>query len=426
MSTIINIEATEFGRPALWEERTEQRDGTKKTTVITKPDGSKPRAAFISEVCECANERHALIPIDKNFFIIRVEARNSRLRNAKVLRVIDVLVNDLTDRYEAIAEVAVVNQLANYGDWDDELPAKLHPAINAAIRKALMEGDAVPGAIYIDRTPRPETSQQRLEREIEEAWRDRRLEKARQKVELNKAVRQEIAEERARYRETIIAAFKQHLEDSVAYGVELEFGETMVICHNISSDSRYYGYNQFGLTAFRIDLKDYLVGLQFKAKSIKAMAEAEENGLSGVTCVERKDEDGTFHTKMWVITPIGATRSHDRSTSLGQIEKTQETRIYWNVFSSDELILWWNKPSVVASHEFLVINKPKNLTDAQIQCVSDIEQMLEDVWIKKFDLALDEYSPSVGVGWGLSDGEVSPPLQEVQIERPDEIDYLDY
>ena len=79
-----------------------------------------------------------------------------------------------------------------------------------------------------------------------------------------------------------------------------------------------------------------------------------------------------------------------------------------------ELVLKWTKPYTAAPHQFEVVHSPEEgVTEAQLERVAEIQQMLEDEWAGLRGLASHLPSPPVGSGWGLGDFETPPAPPEV-------------
>lgn len=150
MSELIKIYTTGRGDPAVWETGGWLRyDGS--ATIITKADGSKPRAAAVRiRRGYMFGNRHALVPVHEGYYIIDASIVNYS-RSVVIRRIVSIVVKNINGKkFEATAEMEVVNTFYR-GKWDEPLDAKLKDAVEVAIRKASIY-HRYSSAMYIDMT----------------------------------------------------------------------------------------------------------------------------------------------------------------------------------------------------------------------------------------------------------------------------------
>jgi len=124
MEKFVKAEKTKSGLFGLWEQGGFISKSNASSLIIARKDGGKPRAVFSK--CE-ENGRHALIILQKGFFVIEV-VRHVVGLDVDLFRV---------DEISPLGEVKLVRK--NYrwhGRWENFLHPKFKPAIEAALKKA--------------------------------------------------------------------------------------------------------------------------------------------------------------------------------------------------------------------------------------------------------------------------------------------------
>ena len=181
MSKSITIDTTKRGLPAVWESGGgyTSKGGA---VVITKPDGSKPRAVYVRRGGHLASGDHALVVVREGYYLVRVGISRGDRSSGSIEQIVETSVKDIYgERFEASATVKVVNTFSE-GSWDKPLDAKLEAAVEAAFRKASIYHCR--SAVYIDASERkPESAEARRRREAEMARQDA----ARAKLRADKA-----------------------------------------------------------------------------------------------------------------------------------------------------------------------------------------------------------------------------------------------
>ncbi len=111
--------------------------------------------------------------------------------------------------------------------------------------------------------------------------------------------------------------------------------------------------------------------------------------------------------KGWVIGPNGDERECDFvDTSMLLSRSKREFQDYeglhiWNKIMSDEVVLKWSKNCTADPHEFKVIYRPRELTQAQLKRIFEIQNEIEEDWKDACGFSSGLPSPPVGDGWGF-------------------------
>lgn len=131
----ISIETTKRGIPALWESGGGMTSGGS-ATIITKRDGTKPRAVYVRRGGHLACGQHALVAVHEGFYIVHAGVSRGARSYGTIERIVSVTVKDIDgEKWEATAEVETVNKFSR-GEWDTPLDEKFVPAVEAAFQKA--------------------------------------------------------------------------------------------------------------------------------------------------------------------------------------------------------------------------------------------------------------------------------------------------
>lgn len=137
------------------------------------------------------------------------------------------------------------------------------------------------------------------------------------------------------------------------------------------------------------------------AKRLKeaAVAEAKASGLpSNVRIWHRSG--ATNAGQGWVISPNGMDRDYDEIENPRPRYQSEGYAI-WRQIMPGEVVLRWAHASTAAEHEFEVLFRPEELTDAQLERVFEIEQELESTHFGQVSATRKYTCPSIGEGWGL-------------------------
>ena len=198
MSIISSTHTTERGKPAVWEdyEPSINKDGGS-VTIVTKPDGTKPRAAAFGDKGSWRGH-HALVPVEVGYFIIHVHATDGVMNSASVFRVDETATTDV-DGEEFSATITMTKVASFLGKWIEPLEPMLDNAIEVAVRKATAYNPRE--VTYVDESALQEDNVQRTQREADEARQD--VERA--KLRLDKA-RRDLSMARTRARMAVANA----------------------------------------------------------------------------------------------------------------------------------------------------------------------------------------------------------------------------
>jgi len=124
MEKFTKAEKTRSGLFGLWERGGSVSKSEASSVVIVRRDGSMPKAIFTTNE---VNGRHALIALQKGYFVVEVSRCNTEL-DVDLFRIDDI---------SPEGEVKLVRK--NYcqnGRWEGFLHPKFKPAIGAALKKA--------------------------------------------------------------------------------------------------------------------------------------------------------------------------------------------------------------------------------------------------------------------------------------------------
>ena len=126
----IKLEKTQKGFPAYWERGGGFRN-TGNATIIADREGQPKKAVYIRRRGHLANENHALFILGIGDHIVFADHHREDF-TIVVYQVIDFK----TDSEDNIYATAVKKRFFDRGEWDEELPAHLEAAVEAAMEKA--------------------------------------------------------------------------------------------------------------------------------------------------------------------------------------------------------------------------------------------------------------------------------------------------
>lgn len=165
MTTTIKIDTTKRGFAAMWESGGGMTSGGS-ATIITGRNGEPRRPIYMPRGGHLACGNHALIGVDKGFYIVTASVRRGERDSACIKQIVATAVKDVNgEKFEATAEVEVVNTFTR-GEWDKPLDEKFAPAVEAAFRKS--GSYHCRSAYYIDSSEKPAASEGDLKRKAEE------------------------------------------------------------------------------------------------------------------------------------------------------------------------------------------------------------------------------------------------------------------
>lgn len=151
----IKVDATKRGFPAMWETGGGLTSGGS-AMLITKRDGSKPRAVFVKTSGHRSGGPHALICVHEGFYLVYASVARGVRSSARIERIVSTSVKDIDgEKWEASAEVEVINTFGR-GEWDAPVETKLEEAVETAFKKASIYHCR--SAMYIDASERPAPS----------------------------------------------------------------------------------------------------------------------------------------------------------------------------------------------------------------------------------------------------------------------------
>ena len=127
----IKLELTQKGYPAYWE-RGGGRSNTGDAYIVADREGRPKKAIYIRRRGHLANENHALIPLSLGDHIIIADHHREDF-TIIVYQVIDFKTGD---NDKEVFALCVKKRFFDKGEWDEELPAHLEVAVNAAMEKA--------------------------------------------------------------------------------------------------------------------------------------------------------------------------------------------------------------------------------------------------------------------------------------------------
>lgn len=138
-----------------------------------------------------------------------------------------------------------------------------------------------------------------------------------------------------------------------------------------------------------------------KDREIKLAAEAEARaaGLPGNITIWHRD-GATNAGCGWVISPDSTERGYDEIENPRPRYQAEGYAI-WRQILPGEVVLKWAHAYTAAEHEFEVIYRPNELTEAQREKVAEIEQELESRFLGVKGMGGSNSCPSIGVGWNL-------------------------
>jgi len=186
MKKTIRIDTTKRGIPAIWESGGGMTSGGS-ATIVTKRDGSKPRAIYTPRGGHLSCGQHALIAVHEGFYIVYAGVSRGTRSSASIELIISTSVKDIDgERWEATAEVEEINSFSQ-GEWDKPLDEKFSPAVEAAFSKA--GSYHCRSAYYIDYSEKSEVSEADKKKRDEEI---RRQDENRARLRKEKADREAI------------------------------------------------------------------------------------------------------------------------------------------------------------------------------------------------------------------------------------------
>ena len=124
--------------------------------LVTKRDGSKPRAVFIKTRGHRSGGPHALVCVHEGFYLVYARVARGARHSARIERIVSTSVKDIDgEKWEATAKVEVINTFSQ-GEWDAPVDPKLDAAVEVAFKKASIYHCR--SAMYIDTSERPSVS----------------------------------------------------------------------------------------------------------------------------------------------------------------------------------------------------------------------------------------------------------------------------
>lgn len=126
--TVVQIERTKRGFPALWEEGGGYTH-TGRGVIVAGPFGEPLKPFYIRRKGHLANAHHALLPLKLGYYVVRAYHYREDF-TIEVYRVVDINLNEDTATLELVAQF-------DEEAWDREPPAYLTAAIEAAREKAV-------------------------------------------------------------------------------------------------------------------------------------------------------------------------------------------------------------------------------------------------------------------------------------------------
>lgn len=216
-------------------------------------------------------------------------------------------------------------------------------------------------------------------------------------------------------------------------------GESSLIfyyeCVGVRDHSERYEYSAEGLEQFIADIptyeEEYQEKLRLRAiKEAKAKAEAEEEARLAQEKAEAEAKKAAAEAEAkalglpsdirlwhrtgvtnageaWVIGPDGRERECDFVDTMvcgsnsKKYHQSYEGNHVWNQIIPGELVLYWSHAYTAAPHEFEVIYAPDEITEAQLERVSEIQEEIERSWLGCKSASGKYTCPSIGQGWGL-------------------------
>ncbi len=155
MNKKIEIDATKRGFPAMWETGGGLTSGGS-AMLVTKRDGSKPRAVFVKTRGHRSGGPHALICVHEGYYLVYAGVARGARHSARIERIVKTSVKDVDgEKWEASVEVEAINTFSQ-GEWDRPVDSKLEAAVEVAFKKASIYHCR--SAMYIDTSGRPKLS----------------------------------------------------------------------------------------------------------------------------------------------------------------------------------------------------------------------------------------------------------------------------
>lgn len=127
----IKLEKTQKGYAAFWERGGGFRN-TGNACIVADREGQPKKAVYVRRRGHLANENHALIIVEPGDFIVFADHHREDF-TITIYQIIDLK----TDESDNIYAVTVKKRTFDLGEWDEDLPAHLEAAVEAAKEKAL-------------------------------------------------------------------------------------------------------------------------------------------------------------------------------------------------------------------------------------------------------------------------------------------------
>lgn len=174
----ISIDTTKRGFAAMWESGGGLTSGGS-ATIIAGRNGEARRPIYVPRGGHLACGSHALIGVDRGFYVVRAGVSRGTRSSASVSRIVGVSVKDINgEKWEATAELEEVNTFSE-GEWDTPLDPKLVPAVEAAFNKA--GSFHCRSAYFVDTSAKPDVSEaEKVRRDAETQRQDAERAKLRQ------------------------------------------------------------------------------------------------------------------------------------------------------------------------------------------------------------------------------------------------------
>ena len=166
------------------------------------------------------------------------------------------------------------------------------------------------------------------------------------------------------------------------------------------------GLVRFGKEVERLEAEAIETRRQANAQAEynEAKAKAETAGLPQNIEIWKRTGGRTNAGNGWVIDQNGQDRDPTSmwNSDPRRLQRYGEGYMVWEQILLGEVVLKWSKGSSAASHKFEVSHLPtKDLTEAQLERISEIQLQLEEEWAGARGMTSGLASPPVGEGWGL-------------------------
>ena len=156
-----------------------------------------------------------------------------------------------------------------------------------------------------------------------------------------------------------------------------------------------YSYENVQTFDAKIREKEAEVEVQRLAvEKLEREAEAKTAGLPSDIRMWKDVGGRTGCSRGYVIRPNGTLRERDRLHGIDsrRAARYDEGFEVWNQILPGELAILWTKECTAAEHVFIVEYRPETITEAQLECIEELQAKITEYWE-------GTNSPSVGEGW---------------------------